>query len=319
MATPAFPQGYENENALNIIQPPSAPPEPINNNNSNNNVIYTPDGDPETWQNFQEGFNENSNEIEGKDDEKKSINDINISSKPDPKPIPPSNPNQHQNKIPNPVSIQSDPQSLIQQNFNNNNNANNHIEIKQDRPLMEQKINMEISHYSITDTDIAASYIIKSLPNNKFNATSIVKNLQTNYIDTGLKLHMTSKRIEQFNNIIFQTNIKQRQLIRDEYKKLYADDLMDVIAKKFQYHQIYKQLVSLLFMTEIEVYVYCIEIAIRSMKNVKLLSSLLLIHDNQVQCFCIFRCKIPMYDFPIISEILIFAHDTDCEGDSGGI
>lgn len=273
MATPAFPQGYENDNTINIIPPASAPPEP-NNNNANNDVIYTPDGDPETWQNFKEGFTE----IEGKDDdEKKSANDINVSFKPDSKPIPPSNPNQHQNQIQNPVSIQSDPQSL--------HNDNNDIDIKQDQPLIEQKINMEISHYSITDTDISPSYIIKSLPDNKFNAASIVKNLQTNYIDTGLKLHMTSKRIEQFNNIIFQTSIKQRQLIRDEYTKLYADDLMNVIAKKFQYHQIYKQLISLLFMTELEVYTYCIEIAVRSMKNVKLLSSLLLIHDNQVEYF----------------------------------
>jgi len=101
------------------------------------------------------------------------------------------------------------------------------------------------------------------------------------FTESGLKLHMNAKRTEQFNAMIFKTNIKQRQEIRAKYKELYQENLMEVISDKFRWHQIYKEMLSLLMMTKQELYTHCIEVAVKSMKDVKILSSLMCIQDNK--------------------------------------
>eukprot|EP01084_Bolivina_argentea_P029712 55163_1 len=137
----------------------------------------------------------------------------------------------------------------------------------------------EIKHYNTSD-NIMASYIIKPLPAKDFNSTQIVQNLYK-YIDTGMKLKMTAKRMEQFNNIIFKTDIKQRQLIKTEYHKLYNEDLMSIISNKFTWHQIYKELLSLLMMSNQQLNTHIIETVLRTMKDIKLLCSILCICDNK--------------------------------------
>ena len=278
MATPAIPKGYENENALNIVPPASAPPEP--GYDEDNEQLFTPDGDRGTWQNWNSKEGAFQNEIEGKNNDRKQDEKKSIAQS---QPIHPAPPKQLiEQKLPEP---QSQPQS-------------------------EEKLEniiKEINHYSPSvKSNISPSYTIHPLPDTKFNAASIVKNLHENYIDTGLKLKMNAKRMEQFNNIIFQTNIAQRQLIKDEYKKLYEEDLLAVIDKKFQWHQIYKQLLSLLMMNNIEFHTYCIETAVRNIKSVKLLSSLILIHDNQVWS------RLDLF----ATNYMLFLYYSDIEGDT---
>merc|ERR1719203_2122114 len=79
------------------------------------------------------------------------------------------------------------------------------------------------------DLVVTPSYSINALSKTAFNAPMLVGNLHK-FIDTGMKMNMTPKRIEQFNNIIFQTSIRQRQKIKKEYHKLYQEGLMDVIG-----------------------------------------------------------------------------------------